>query len=146
MILRLLTRLSAAGLDLALSAPAQVTRHTVPQAGTAMRTAAGIAAASVRTTASGAATVSSSAVRLGRVARNAMTPGRAYWHAGSRMHLPLRAQPDGAARDAHAVEAGARKVAVMLAAHPDVVTAYWDGGLARLVIQLTETLAADDVA
>ncbi|MBV9025495.1 MAG: cation-translocating P-type ATPase [Streptomycetaceae bacterium] len=146
MVLRLLTRLSTAGLDLTLAAPTQLARHTVPQAGTAVRTAAGVAATSVRTTANGAAVVSSSVVRVGRVARNAMTPGRAYWHAGSRMHLPLRARPGKVAGDVHAVEAAARKVAVALAEHPDVVTAYWDGGLARLVIQLTEDAVIDDVA
>ncbi|MCQ4084989.1 cation-translocating P-type ATPase [Streptomyces sp. RB6PN25] len=146
MVLRLLTRLSATGLDLALAAPAQAARHTVPHAGATVRTAAGIAAAGMRTTASGAAAVSSTAVRIGRVARNAVTPSRAYWHAGSRMHLPLRPRPGAAARDAHAIEAAARKVALALAEHPDVVTAYWDGGLARLVIQLTEDAATDDIA
>jgi cation-transporting ATPase I len=149
MVLHLLTRLSAAGLDLTLAAPTQFARHTVPSAGSVIHTAAGISAAGVRTIASGAAAVSSSAVRIGRVARNAMTPGRAYWHAGSRMHLPLRAQAGGsgnAAGDVHAVEAAARKVAVALVEHPEVVTAYWDGGLARLVIQLAEDAVTDGVA
>ncbi|MEU1626364.1 cation-translocating P-type ATPase [Streptomyces sp. NPDC020096] len=146
MVLRLLTRLPLIGLDLAMAAPAQVTRRVVAPAETAARVAVDIADAGVHATASGAAAVSSTAVRLGRVARHALTPGTGYWRAGSRLHLALRPSPDAAGRGVRDLEAAAKKIAVTLAEHPDVLAAYWDGGLARLVVQTTEDAVADRVA
>jgi cation-transporting ATPase I len=64
---------------------------------------------------------------------------------------PGRAEPD--ASDARArraarlarTERRARRVAGALAEHPDVAFAYWDGGLARLVVAATEDTAMDRV-
>ncbi|MGK4584715.1 cation-translocating P-type ATPase [Kitasatospora sp. HPMI-4] len=144
MLLRLLTRLPAAGLDLALAAPSEVADRIVPTVGLAVRTAAELATAGARTTVRGVEAASAAAVRVGRVARNAVTPGPGYWRAGSRLQLPLR-QGGGAAPSARGLATAAKKVALALVDHPDVVTAYWDGGLARLVVQMTEDAATDQV-
>ncbi len=145
MLPRLLTTLPALGLDLAVSTSAQATRHLVPTAGVVVRTAVGIAGAGARTTADGAAAAAGTAVRVGRVARDTLLPGVGYWRAGARLQMPLRPRPELAVRGARGLEAGAKKVAVALVDHPDVLTAYWDGGLGRLVVQLTENAVADRV-
>ncbi|MFB7663646.1 HAD-IC family P-type ATPase [Kitasatospora sp. NPDC056138] len=145
MVLSLLTRLPAVGLDLALTVPTGLARRVLPPAGIAVRAAADVASAGARTTAHGAEALSTAAVRVSRVARNAVTPGRGYWRAGSRVHLPLQPDQGSAALNARRMEAAAKRVAVALAEHPDVVTAYWDGGLARLVVQMTEDAITDRV-
>ncbi|MDF3293037.1 cation-translocating P-type ATPase [Streptomyces silvisoli] len=139
MVLRLLTRLPTAGLDLALTAPVQVACRAIPMAGAAARSAIDIAEAGVRATAE----VSVTAVRAGRVVRNAVLPGAVEWRAGSRMHVALRRSPDFTGRGG--LEVAAKRMAVALAEHPEVVTAYWDGGLARLVIQVSEGALTDRV-
>ncbi|MEU5597577.1 cation-translocating P-type ATPase [Streptomyces sp. NPDC020298] len=122
--------------------------------------AAGLAAAGSRLLASGAAPVAGlvagaatataragvrgadTTVRVARVVRNAM-PGRAgQWRSGARAHLALRpADPEQARPVARAAE----KVAEALAEHPDVVLAYWDGGLGRLVVTAAEEELTDGV-
>ncbi|MCC9305770.1 cation-translocating P-type ATPase [Kitasatospora sp. RB6PN24] len=135
MILRSLSRLPLAGANLALGVPSHAAHRAV-------RLAVGATEVGVHTTVRGATAASRTAVRVGRVGLNAMTPGRGYWHAGSRLHLPLRPAPGSSVRE---VEAAAKRVAAGLAQHPDVLTAYWDGGLARLVVQMTEDAATDQV-
>ncbi|MFB7496598.1 HAD-IC family P-type ATPase [Streptomyces sp. NPDC056161] len=142
MIPRLLTRLPVTGLDLALAAPVRVTRRVVPTAGAAVRGVVDAAEAGVRTSTRGAAAVSASAARVGRVGLNALTPGRGYWHAGSRLQLPLRPCRGATVQN---VETAARQVAAALARRPDVLAAYWDGGLARLVVQTTQDAVTDRV-
>ncbi|MFI2611059.1 HAD-IC family P-type ATPase [Kitasatospora sp. NPDC018619] len=142
MLLRLVARLPAAGLDLAVGVPVRGARRVLPSAGAAVRGAVEAAGAGVRTSARGAAAVSSAAVRVGRVGVNAVTPARAYWHAGSRVQLPLRPAPGATVRN---VEAAARRVAAGLAKRPDVLAAYWDGGLARLVVQTAQDAVTDRV-
>ncbi|MFE7352905.1 HAD-IC family P-type ATPase [Streptomyces sp. NPDC057543] len=138
MLLRLLTGLPAVVLQNALAAPVEATRRiTAPTTDTA-RMVAELVGAGARGVASGAAAVSATALRVGRVARNAVTPQVGYWHAGSRMHLALRQHPDARESTVERLEAACEKVAVELAEHPDVLTAYWDGGLGRLVMQTTE--------
>jgi len=144
-VLRLLTRLPATAFGLALAVPTGVAVRVGPPAGAAVRMATGLAGAGARSTALGASALSASAARLGTVARNAMTPGLGYWRSGSRLHLPLRPDPD-AGLDPRRLVAAAKRVATELAQHPDVVTAYWDGGLARLVVQLAEGAVGDAVA
>ncbi|GAA2239839.1 hypothetical protein GCM10010430_21490 [Kitasatospora cystarginea] len=141
-VLRLLTRLPAAGMDLAVGVPVRTARRVVPAAGTAVRVAADAAGTGVRTTARGALAVSQTAVRVGRVGLSAMAPGRRYWHAGSRVQLPLRPSPGATVRS---LEAAARRVATGLVQRPDVLAAYWDGGLARLVVQMTQDAVTDRV-
>ncbi|MEU6914206.1 cation-translocating P-type ATPase [Streptomyces olindensis] len=98
---------------------------------------AGAAAGAARSTAQGVTSVYDTTRRVRNVARNALTGGQ-HWTAGQRLHLALR-HADG---DAGAL---ARKVAADLIDHPDVLTAYWDGGLSRLVITVVEDAATDRV-
>ncbi|MGW2250193.1 HAD-IC family P-type ATPase [Kitasatospora sp. NPDC001660] len=144
-MLRLLTRLSAAGLGLTVAVPVAVARSAVPTARAAARVAVEAAGAGVRTTAYTATAAAATARRVGRVTRNAAEAGRGYWQAGSRVQLPLRPRAGAAASRARNLEAAARKVALGLAKRPDVVAAYWDGGLARLVVQLTQDAVTERV-
>ncbi|WP_435821469.1 HAD-IC family P-type ATPase [Kitasatospora aureofaciens] len=141
-----LTRLPAMGLGLSLAVPVVLARSAVPTARAAARVAAEAgrvgARTTVRTTVRTAVSAAGTATRVGRVARSAAETGTGYWHAGSRIQLPLRSRGAGTARN---VEAAARRVALGLARRPDVIAAYWDGGLARLVIQLTQDAAIDRV-
>ncbi|MEU0188089.1 cation-translocating P-type ATPase [Streptomyces sp. NPDC006207] len=131
--LGLLIGLPAAGLRLAASAPTGVARHVVPLANAGAR-------AAVRS----AVTASHGAVRLGRATQQAVTAG-SCWVGDRRLHVPLRARP-GVALDRRQVEAAAKKVARSLAEHPEVLAAYWDGGLESLVVQLAQDAVADAVA
>ncbi|MFF4096521.1 HAD-IC family P-type ATPase [Streptomyces sp. NPDC001834] len=145
MLSRLLTLLPATELSSALAAaPARVTRRM--SASAAGRVATEIVSAGSRGAVSGAVAVSNTALLFGRAARNAMTPQVGYWHAASRMHLVLHHSPDAPVRSMARLEAEAAKVASELCEHPDVVSAYWDGGLARLVVQLANDTADEVVA
>jgi cation-transporting ATPase I len=148
-------RPTAAVAELALAGPRLLARSAAPTVGAVAGAAAGTARAGVR----GADGVA----RVGRVLRRALPgtgtgTGRARpWRSGTRAHLALRAQDgagsgvaggaDGAsgARSAGGTERRARRVAAALADHPDVAFAYWDGGLARLVVAATEATAMDRV-
>ncbi|MGW3763637.1 HAD-IC family P-type ATPase [Streptomyces sp. NPDC005131] len=145
MLLRLLTGLPAVALQSALAVPVQATRRIATPTADAARMAAELVNAGARGAADGAAAVSATALRVGRAARNAITPQVGYWRAGSRMHLALQHHPDAPVRTVERLEATARKVAVELAEHPDVLIAYWDGGLARLVVQTTEHAVSEQV-
>ncbi|MEU7164007.1 cation-translocating P-type ATPase [Streptomyces morookaense] len=127
-----------------MPAPADAARKVMPVARAAAHVAAEAAGFGVRSTVHGAAAVVDTARHVGRVAVNAADADSGYWHAGSRMQLPLRPRP-GADGRARSVEAAARKVAVGLVKRPDVLAAYWDGGLARLVVQLAKDAVADRV-
>ncbi|MFI8348600.1 HAD-IC family P-type ATPase [Streptomyces sp. NPDC085596] len=132
MVLNLLTAPSAAA-----RLPRLLAEAAVPLIGAAAGAAAGTARAGVR----GA----DAAVRVTRVARTALPGGPAHWRSGARLHLPLRtAEPDrvrGAGGRAHL----ARRIAAALADRPDVLLAYWDEGLARLVVTMTEDAVSDRV-
>lgn len=98
---------------------------------------AGAAAGAARGTAQGMTSVHDTTRRLGHVARNALGGGR-HWRAGHRVHLALR-HPEGA------VGPLARKAAAQLLDHPDVLAAYWDEGLSRLVVTAVADAAGDRV-
>ncbi|CAL9649180.1 cation-translocating P-type ATPase [Streptomyces sp. Tu 3180] len=98
---------------------------------------AGAAAGAARSTAQGMTSVHDTTRRVRHVARNALSGDR-HWRAGHRVHLALR-HPDGA------VGPLARKVAAELLDHPDVLTAYWDEGLSRLVVTAVTDAAGDRV-
>ncbi|MFI8219549.1 HAD-IC family P-type ATPase [Streptomyces sp. NPDC085932] len=98
---------------------------------------AGAAAGAARGTAQGVTSVYATTRRVRNVARNALTGGR-HWTAGRHLHLALR-HPDGDSG------APARRVAEELVEHPDVLAAFWDEGLGRLVITLAEDAATDRV-
>jgi cation-transporting ATPase I len=143
MLLRLLTGLPAVVLQNALAAPVEATRRIAPPTTDTARTIAELVSTGARGAVSGAAAVAATALRVGRVARNAVTPHVGYWHAGSRMHLALRHHPDAQEPTVERLEAAAEKVAVELAEHPDVLIAYWDSGLGRLVMQTAEDATSE---
>lgn len=134
MVLRLLTGVPVAGLGSILAAPARAVGRLAPPADALWRGASELASTGVHTAANGAAEASATAVRVARVARNALVPGDGCWRAGSRIQLPLRPHP--AATDVPRPEEAAEKVAAVLLEHPDVLLAYWDGGLSRLVVEV----------
>ncbi|MDN3293990.1 cation-translocating P-type ATPase [Streptomyces ficellus] len=141
MVLGLLTRLPAAGLGVALTAPG----HVVRGAGVCAAMAEDAVGLGLRAAADGAAAVADTAVRVARVARNALPGGVEEWRAGSRVHLALQPSSPARVRRAGGVEAVAKKVAAALVDHPDVLLAYWDGGLARLVVTASREAATDHV-
>ncbi|MGW7821553.1 HAD-IC family P-type ATPase [Streptomyces puniciscabiei] len=132
MVVRLLTVPSAA-VRLLPAAP----RLLAPAVGAAAGAAAGTARAGVR----GA----DAAVRVARVARNALPGAGDHWRAGSRAHLALRPAEQEHVRRAGGTAHLARRVAETLAERPDVLLAYWDQGLARLVVTATEEEATDRI-
>lgn len=103
------------------------------------------AGAGGRTTAHSATAAAATARRVGRVTRNAAEAGRGYRQAGSRIQLPLRPRAGTTVGRARNLEAAARKVALGLAKRSDVVAAYWDGGLGRLVVQPTQDAVTECV-
>ncbi|MFF0886644.1 cation-translocating P-type ATPase [Streptomyces sp. NPDC003456] len=104
-----------------------------PLVGALASAAAGAARGTARTAASAYGTTR----RVRNVARNALGGGQ-HWTAGRRVHLALR-HPEG---DTAAL---AHRAANELLDHPDVLVAYWDEGLARLVITVAEDAATDRV-
>lgn len=136
MVVGLLTAPSAAA-RLLPAAPRLLARAAAPLVGVAAGAAAGTARAGVR----GA----DAAVRVARVARNALPGAGDHWRAGARAHLALRPVDQGHARRAGGTAHLARRVAETLAERPDVLVAYWDQGLARLVVTATGEEAADRV-
>ncbi|MGQ5591840.1 HAD-IC family P-type ATPase [Streptomyces sp. ESR1.13] len=133
----LLTRSQGAVTGFVLAGPRLLARTTAPAVGAAAGAAAGTARAGVR----GA----DFAARAARVARAALPGGSRDWRAGPRVHLALRPAATDEVRRAGGTERVGRRVAAALAEHPDVLLAYWDTGLARLVVTATEDTLTDRV-
>lgn len=133
----LLTRSQGAVTGIVLAGPRLLARGTAPAVGAAAGAVAGTARAGVR----GA----DFAARAARVARAALPGGTRDWRAGNRAHLELQPAAKEKVRRAGGTERVARRVAAALAEHPDVVLAYWDTGLARLVVTATEEALTDRV-
>ncbi|CAL9586872.1 HAD-IC family P-type ATPase [Streptomyces sp. enrichment culture] len=133
----LLTRSQDAVTGFVLAGPRLLARGTAPAVGAAAGAAAGTARAGVR----GA----DFAARAARVARAALPGGSRDWRAGPRVHLALRPAATDEVRRAGGTERVGRRVAAALAEHPDVLLAYWDTGLARLVVTATEDTLTDRV-
>ncbi|WP_251092311.1 cation-translocating P-type ATPase [Streptomyces sp. Caat 7-52] len=119
------------------AAPRLLARAAAPAVGMAAGAAAGTARAGVR----GA----DAAARVARVARNALPGAGEHWRSGARAHLVVRPMEGDRARRAGGTGQLARRVAEALEEHPDVLLAYWDQGLARLVVTATGEEAADRV-
>ncbi|AOR35876.1 ATPase [Streptomyces fodineus] len=128
-----LLRMPSAAVRLLPAAP----RLLAPAVGVAAGAATGTARAGVR----GA----DAAVRVARVARNALPGAGDHWRAGTRAHLALRPVVRERVRSAGGTAQLARRIAETLAERPDVLLAYWDQGLARLVVTATEQDAADRI-
>jgi cation-transporting ATPase I len=134
----LLTRSQTAVTGIVLAGPRLLARGTAPAVGAAAGAVAGTARAGVR----GA----DFAARAARVARAALPGGDTRdWRAGHRAHLALRPAATRKVQRAGGTERVARRVASALAEHPDVLLAYWDTGLARLVVTATEEALTDRV-
>ncbi len=133
----LLTRSSGAVAGIVLAGPRLLARGTAPAVGVAAGAVAGTARAGVRS--------ADFAARAARVARAALPGGTRDWRAGDRTHLALRPAAAEKVRRAGGLERVARRVAKALAEHPDVAFAYWDDGLARLVVAATEDAVTDRV-
>ncbi|MFB9907786.1 cation-translocating P-type ATPase [Allokutzneria oryzae] len=98
-----------------------------------------------RRAAPGSTTPRDAAARVGRISRAAAKAGSPHLRAGSRLYLRLSATPTPRETDASRIAVAARKAALALLEHPDVLLAYWDGGLARLVVQMTEDAVTDEI-
>ncbi|MEV7095065.1 cation-translocating P-type ATPase [Amycolatopsis sp. NPDC051045] len=127
-----------AGVALALAGPVLVTREAKKAVSAISPLVGELAAGAAGTAGEATRTTSRTAVRAARVVRNAAGARTAVWHAGRRLHVPLRPGEDAARPDGPAF-------AAELAAHADVAGAYWDGGLGSVVLYLAEEGAADDV-
>ncbi|MFF5142718.1 HAD-IC family P-type ATPase [Streptomyces sp. NPDC013157] len=128
----------ALGLPAVLSeAPRLLARVAAPGVGAVAGAAAGTARAGVRSL--------DTAARMTRAARTALLGDRRQWRSGARSHLALRAADPGQARAAGGLRRIAGHVAEALAEHPDVLFAYWDEGLGRLVVAAAEEAVTDDV-
>ncbi|MFH9086563.1 HAD-IC family P-type ATPase [Streptomyces sp. NPDC017673] len=119
------------------AAPRLLARAAAPVVGLAAGAAAGTARAGVQGL--------DAATRVARVARNALPGAGDHWRSGARTHLAVRPLEQDQARRAGGTEHLARRLAEALADHPDVLVAYWDQGLARLVVTATGEEAADRV-
>ncbi|MFG3263705.1 cation-translocating P-type ATPase [Streptomyces bobili] len=135
----LLTRPTVAAAGLVLAGPRLLARGTAPAVGVAAGAVAGTARAGVR--------AADSAARLARATRAALPGTSAHWRAGPRTHLALReaGPPTPTTPDPRPLEHRARHLAAALAEHPDVALAYWDSGLARLVVVAVEASVSDSV-
>ncbi|HEV7449886.1 MAG TPA: HAD-IC family P-type ATPase, partial [Pseudonocardiaceae bacterium] len=76
------------------------------------------------------------------VVRRVVAVGAQHWQEGQRFHLPLRVPDARTGREAQQV---IKKVVAGVLEHPDVLVAYWDGGLGRLVVQVAENAVTDRV-
>lgn len=143
----LAARLPFIGLGLALTAPARVARS----AGAAASVAAEAATLGADTVATGARAGVGAATCAARVLRKAFLGGAAgtesVWRDGQTIHLPLHfEQSPTSADDADRFDRLVRKVVGMVLAHPEVIAAYWDGGLSRMVVTMVEGAVTDRVA
>ncbi|WP_234392742.1 MULTISPECIES: cation-translocating P-type ATPase [Actinomycetes] len=133
-------RLPAAGVNAALSVPERVVRGASQ--------VAGVAAEAVNLGADAVVTGAGASVRAttcaARVLRDAVVSGaegtEAVWRHGQKLHLGLRPEPgDDASRFGRVV----RKLVREAMARPDVLAAYWDAGLSRMVLTMAEGAASD---
>ncbi|MFG2632578.1 HAD-IC family P-type ATPase [Streptomyces sp. NPDC048362] len=136
MVPNLLTVPSAAA-RLLPAAPRLLARAAAPAVGLAAGAAAGTARAGVH--------AAEAAVRVGRVARSTLPGADEHWRAGARAHLALRPLEHAQTRHPGGKAHLARRLAESLAERPDVLVAYWDEGLARLVVTAISDEAADRV-
>ncbi|WP_228771794.1 cation-translocating P-type ATPase [Actinokineospora iranica] len=129
-------------LGLALAAPARALRAAGEATSTALSVADEAVGLGRRVAVTGSRAGREAAAVTGRLVRDALTRRDRRWQTGSLVHVPLSlpGEPPERAR-----EPIARAVAAVLD-HPDVLSAYWDGGLARLVVRVAEDAAGDRVA
>ncbi|MEV0978869.1 cation-translocating P-type ATPase [Streptomyces sp. NPDC049915] len=139
-----LLKLPAAAAAVLPAGPRLLARGVAPAADLAAG-AVGLAAGAVAGAARAGVRSADTAVRVGRVTRTALPGTGSHWRSGRRAHLALRPAAEEHVRRAGGLEETARRVARILAERPDVAFAYWDGGLARLVVTATEDALTDRV-
>ncbi|POX46329.1 ATPase [Streptomyces sp. Ru71] len=139
-----LLKLPAAAAAVLPAGPGLLARGVAPVADLAAG-AVGLAAGTVAGAARAGARGADAAVRVGRVARGALPGAGVHWRSGRRAHVALRPAAEEHLRRAGGFDQAARRVARILAERPDVAFAYWDGGLARLVVTATEDALSDRV-
>jgi cation-transporting ATPase I len=146
MVLGRLARLSLMGAELVLTAPAQILREAGLVVGRAVNVAGEVAGeattVSVDVATAGARASIAAARSATGVVRRVVAVGARHWQEGQRFHLPLRASPADPDRGP---QRAIKKVVAGVLEHPDVLVAYWDGGLGRLVVQVTENAITDRV-
>ncbi|WP_445525905.1 HAD-IC family P-type ATPase [Streptomyces cyslabdanicus] len=125
-----------------LTAPSAAARLVTRAAAPAVGAAAGVVAGTARAGVRGA----DAAVRVARVACNALPGTDHHWRSGTRVHLSLRSLDPEKVLRAGGKSHLARRIAANLAERPDVLFACWDEGLGRLVVAVTEEEATDQVA
>jgi cation-transporting ATPase I len=127
----------SAAVTLVSAGPRLLARGTAPVVGAAAGAVAGTARAGVRS--------ADTAVRIARVARNALPAAPRPWRSGSRAHVALRITEADRVRRGGGLRRAAGRVAAELARHPEVALAYWDGGLGRLVVTAADSEVVDRV-
>ncbi|HYZ38316.1 MAG TPA: cation-translocating P-type ATPase, partial [Pseudonocardiaceae bacterium] len=133
--------LARLGLGLALTAPARVLGGAGEVVRAAVEVAGEVATIGVGVTASGTRATMGAARSATGVMRRVVAVGVRHWQDGQRFHLPLRAPAGVGRRSQQAI----KKVVAGVLEHPDVLVAYWDGGLGRLVVQVAENAVTDRV-
>ncbi|WP_084470086.1 cation-translocating P-type ATPase [Amycolatopsis benzoatilytica] len=141
-VISLAARLPLAGFGLAMTAPTRMARS----AGKVLDVAAEAASLGADALTAGAGAGLGAAASAARVLRKAVRSGAedlgAGWRNGRALHLRLRpAEPGDKSRFDQLVH----KVIREALAHPDVVAAYWDAGLSRMVVTMAEGAAGDRI-
>ncbi|HWR49247.1 MAG TPA: cation-translocating P-type ATPase, partial [Pseudonocardiaceae bacterium] len=125
-----------------MTAPAQVLRGTSVVVGRAVDVAGEVATVGVGVAAMGAQVAVGAARSVPGVVRRVVAVGTRHWQEGQRFHIPLRAPHTGTGGGP---QQAIKKVVAGVLEHPDVLVAYWDGGLGRLVVQVAEDAVTDRV-
>lgn len=144
MVLPSWTGLPALGWGLAL--PMRVVIGAGALAEEATHVAVETTSVGVRTVAAAASAMTDTALNWGRVARRVVAATGMAQRAGNRLSFRLHLPAGASMPDRHSVEDAAKRIAHALIEHPDVLVAYWDGGAARLVVQLTEEAVTDQLS
>jgi cation-transporting ATPase I len=136
-----LARLPVMGAGLALRASAQAVRGAGRVVGSAVEVVGEVTTVGMGVVGSAARVSTKPASSAAGVLRRAVAVGGQHWQAGHRFHVPLRARTSSGTAARQAI----KKVVAGVMEHPDVLVAYWDGGLQRVVVQLAEDAVTDRV-
>ncbi|PWW66640.1 cation-translocating P-type ATPase [Actinokineospora spheciospongiae] len=128
--------------ELAVSAPGRVLRAAGEATSAALDVADEAVGLGRRAAATGVEAGRATLESTGRLVRDAFTKRELWWRAGHRLHLPVRLPEDAPEQVRRVLE----DVVAAVLEHPGVVSAYWDGGLARVVVRFAEDAATDRVA
>jgi len=136
-----LVRLPVVGAGLAVRASVQAVRGAGRVVGSAVDVAGEVTTVGIGVVGSAARVSRKAAGSAAEVSHRAVAVGAHHWHHGQRLHMPLRAR----AGSSGAAQQAIKKVIAGVLEHPDVLVAYWDGGLQRLVVQVADNAVTDRV-